>query len=566
MDIIAFRHDPKLLGRLPHMRRPETQRAWDTFLKALYGLEMDEHELSLFRLHTGRTTPLPGGYSEAACITGRQSGKTQTAGDILAFEALTAPDDGTAEGTYAIGVAQDHRGAMRSLLRYATTPFERVPMLSKEVSGTRTADTLTLRSGIALSAYPCRPSAIRGIRARVAVVDELAFFRSSDGNPTDQEMLRAIRPTLSMQHGKLIVLSSPYFSSGALYDLHRAHWAREDSSTLIWMASAPAMNGLLPADYLARMERDDPAGYAAEILGQFRAGEASLFDPLVLENCQTDWTELPPTASSNWKAFADFSSQRSDASALALGFPDGDRGVVGLLRTWPAKTSTPEGVVAEMAEILRAYGCTKVVGDRYAIGFVESSLRRHHISFEPSQLDKSRLYLELIGPVQAGMVSWPKNQQVMKELRSLDRRRGFAGRDRVDARGGNAHEDLANALAGCVHLITRRRRGGGPPSVVVGGGGVGHVDNHGRFVPVTLTSWAAPEVHAEQQRLMRRHNSRPSAPPFIDGASCGKPSHPRLIVEGATKATVAAQVASWRCPACGAAAAKPTTEATRLAR
>jgi hypothetical protein len=564
MNIIDFRHDPALLGSLPHMRRPETQGAWDTFLKALYGLEMDEHELALFRTHTERAAPRHGGYSEAVAIVGRQSGKTQTAGDILAYEAATAPTDGSAEGTLALGVAQDYRGAMRSLLRYATTPFTRVAMLQKEVSqtGSRTADTLTLRNGVALVAYPCRPSAIRGIRARVAVVDELAFFRASDGNPTDTEMLRAVRPTLSMQHGKLIVLSSPYYSSGALFDLHRAHWGR-DSETLIWMASAPAMNGLLPADYLERMQRDDPAGYAAEILGQFRAGEASLFDPLALEQCEADWKELPPTASSNWKAFADFSSQRSDASALALGFSDGDRGVVGLLRAWPAKTSTPEGVVAEMASILRTYGCTKVVGDRYAIGFVESSLRRHQIAFEPSSLDKSRLYLELLGPVQAGMVSWPKNPELMKELRSLDRRRGFAGRDRVDARGGAAHEDRANALAGVVNLITRRRRGGGPPGVVVGGG-LGHLDRFGRYHPVSLTNLASAEVHADQRALIARYAKPPT--PYRDGASCGRPGHPRLIIEGASKAAVAEQQRAWRCPACGAAAAKPTTEPTRIAR
>jgi hypothetical protein len=308
---------------------------------------------------------------------------------------------------------------------------------------------------------------------------------------------------------------------------------------------------------LERIQRDDPAGYAAEILGQFRAGEASLFDPLALENCQADWTELAPSASNNWKAFADFSSQRSDASALALGFSDGERGVVGLIRTWPAKTSTPEAVVAEMSDILRAYSVGKLVGDRYAIGFVESSLRRHQIAFEPSQLDKSRLYLELLGPVQAGMVSWPRNQQVMKELRLLDRRRGFAGRDRVDARGGNAHEDAANALAGCVHLITRRRRGGGPPSLVVGGGGVGHVNSRGQFVPVTLTSWAAPESFAEQQRLVRLH-AKP--PVYSEGASCGRPSHPGAIIEG-SKSAVSERVRKWRCPACGAAA-QTTDEAT----
>ncbi len=37
--------------------------------------------------------------------------------------------------------------------------------------------------------------------------DELAFYRSSEGFPTDTEMLRAVRPMLATTGGKLIVAS-----------------------------------------------------------------------------------------------------------------------------------------------------------------------------------------------------------------------------------------------------------------------------------------------------------------------------------------------------------------------
>jgi hypothetical protein len=40
---------------------------------------------------------------------------------------------------------------------------------------TRTADTITLTNGVAISAYPCRPQAIRGLRARVCVADDWGF-------------------------------------------------------------------------------------------------------------------------------------------------------------------------------------------------------------------------------------------------------------------------------------------------------------------------------------------------------------------------------------------------------
>jgi hypothetical protein len=96
-------------------------------------------------------------------------------------------------------------------------------MVARTVTG-RTSDTLALENGITIAAYPCRPPAVRGLRARVVVVDELAFFISTDGRPTDTEMLRAVRPCLATTGGKLIILSSPYGSTGALYDLHRKHF------------------------------------------------------------------------------------------------------------------------------------------------------------------------------------------------------------------------------------------------------------------------------------------------------------------------------------------------------
>src|SRR6185436_19716483 len=102
----------------------------------------------------------------------------------------------------------------------------------------RTTDTLSLKSGVTLAAYPCRPAAVRGLRACLAIADELAFFRSTEGNPVDTEMLRALRPTLATTGGRLIILSSPYGQSGALWDLYRRHYGR-DSDVLMWRATAP---------------------------------------------------------------------------------------------------------------------------------------------------------------------------------------------------------------------------------------------------------------------------------------------------------------------------------------
>src|SRR5262249_26212337 len=161
--------------------------------------------------HTGRTTyvPPPGGYPEVCCIVGRQSGKTRIASTIAAYEAVLAEREPDRSELYAVLTAQDQRAALRALFGYARAPFETVPVLKRSVSEVR-ADSLRLKSGVTLATYPCRPAAVRGLRARVAVVDELAFFTATDGRPQDIEMLRALRPALATTGGKLVVLSSPY--------------------------------------------------------------------------------------------------------------------------------------------------------------------------------------------------------------------------------------------------------------------------------------------------------------------------------------------------------------------
>jgi Terminase large subunit, ATPase domain len=234
----AFRH-PHVFGSLPAFQDLGTWSAWGAFLAAIYGLPMTEAQLATFRAHTGCQTPRPEGYSEAVAIVGRQSGKTRVAAMIAVFEAITATEETGAELS-ALLVAQDHRAALRTLFKYASVPFDLVPTLASTVIA-RTSDTITLQNGVAISAYPCRPQAVRGLRSRITVCDELAFFKSSEGFPTDVEMLRALRPTLATTRGKLIVLSSPYAQTGALYDLHRRHYGREDSSVLVWTASASEM-------------------------------------------------------------------------------------------------------------------------------------------------------------------------------------------------------------------------------------------------------------------------------------------------------------------------------------
>lgn len=248
----------------------------------------------------------------------------------------------------------------------------------------RTSDTLTLHGGVTLAAYPCRPAAVRGLRACVVIADELGFYFNSEGNPTDVEMLRALRPTLATTGGTLIILSSPYAQAGALYDLHRRHFGRDDSSVLVWQASAPEMNPTLPADYLERMRSDDPEAYRSEVLGEFRAGVSTLFDPDALQACVADGVrERAPSADYGYVAFADpAGGSGRDAFTVAVAHRDGEHVVLDALRAWHPPFN-PSGVIAEAAALVASYGITTIVGDRFAGGFPPELFRANGVAYMP---------------------------------------------------------------------------------------------------------------------------------------------------------------------------------------
>lgn len=456
LTLLEALDDRALYGAHPAFaRNPASWRPWRAFLGACYGLPLDAEGRELFQRCTGlEYDPPEGGWPEIVLVVGRQAGKTKIASLIVDFEAAFGEPSQDGD-VYALLVAQDARAAQRAAFSYVRGLHDASPVLRSAIVE-ETRDTLDLANGTKVAVYPCNPRAIRGIRARIVLLDELAHFRTSDGNPVDVEMLRAARPALATTGGKLVILSSPYGQSGALWELHRRHYGRA-SDTLVWQCDAPTMNPSLPADYLRRMEEDDPEAYRSEVLGEFRAGLATLLDPDAIAACvATDRLELPPVKGIKYSAFTDPSGGRRDAFTLAVGHRDGERGVVDVCRAWRPPLN-PSSVVAEASTLLGAYGVRKVTGDRYAGEWPREAFRAHGVEYELAPKTKSDLYLDLVAHVNGQRIEIPDDAGLLRELRGLERRRGSSGRDRVDHRPG-ATDDRANAVAGLVDRLIATKR------------------------------------------------------------------------------------------------------------
>jgi hypothetical protein len=113
----------------------------------------------------------------------------------------------------------------------------------------------------------------------------------------------------------------------------------------------------------------------------------------------------------------------------------------------------------EVAALAKSYGCYKCVGDRYRGQWVREAFRSEGITYEPSPLTASDLYLENIALLNSGRVELLDSASLLREFQNLERRASQTGKDRVTHPVGG-HDDLANSVAGVAYLaIPRAPRG-----------------------------------------------------------------------------------------------------------
>src|SRR5262245_26575989 len=77
-DIVQAIRNPKLFGSM--FKSLDSWRAWIVWLKAVFGLKMDEGERELFQRCTGRNsvhTDPSLGFKESYAIVGRRGGKSR---------------------------------------------------------------------------------------------------------------------------------------------------------------------------------------------------------------------------------------------------------------------------------------------------------------------------------------------------------------------------------------------------------------------------------------------------------------------------------------------------------
>ena len=83
---------------------------------------------------------------------------------------------------------------------------------------------------------------------------------------------------------------------------------------------------------------------------------------------------------------------------------------------------------------------------------------RSGINYEPSELDKSSIYMEVLPAFAERRITLIDDKRLITELRMLERKPRTGGKADVVDHAPNMHDDAANAACGALELSSRPQR------------------------------------------------------------------------------------------------------------
>lgn len=443
INIIQAVRDQRLFASL--FTNSASWTAWIVWLKAAFALPMDATELALYRQCTGREHPPTVPPGEIYTIVGRRGGKSFISSLVAAYlGCFNSYKKYLAAGERAVilVLARDREQA-KVCFGYIAGIIHQVPPLAAMVVSEKT-DEIELDNGTVIMVKTSDFRSVRGLTLAAVIADEVCFWDSQGVSP-DVEIFAALRPAMATIPGsKLIAISSPYSKHGVMYEAHREYHGNDDASILVWQAETRTMNPTISEQLIQRELERDPDSASAEWLAKFRDDLESAFSVEAVRACIVPGRdELPPLTAISYRCFVDPSGGRHDSFTLAISHRGKDVAVLDAVHEWRAPFD-PSVVVKEASDMARKYRCSKITADNYSAEWTAEAFKKHRITYEKSEKNKSELYLALIPAVNAKQVELLDYPRLLEQLRRLERRKGRTGRDSID-HPPRLSDDVANA-------------------------------------------------------------------------------------------------------------------------
>ena len=425
-------------------------------LKAAFVIPMSDDEQAFFEQVAQRDPPQKR-VREVWPIVGRRGGKNSIASAIdVWFSAFEDFQDRLRPGERAsiVSIASDREQA-RLLMRYVAACFANVPMLGALVRREH-ADGLELSNRSELIVLASSYRSVRGRSIALANLNEVAFLRDETSTSPDVEVYNAIVPGMATLPGSMLVgISSPHKRSGLLYQKWRESFGKDDEDVLVVRGASRMFNPSLPQKIVDDAMAKDPAKARAEWLGEWRDDLAEYLPRALIEAAVDDGVAVrPPVPRVQYSAFADPSGGQSDSFTCAIAHVEGDMVLLDcLIEIVPP--FNPNEATNDIARTLNQYGLRKVVGDRYAAGWVVDAFRRGGVEYAHAEIDRSAIYRNCLPLFTAGRVRLLDSRKLVTQFSGLERRTLSGGKERIDHPDvASAHDDLSNAAAGALVLAS----------------------------------------------------------------------------------------------------------------
>jgi hypothetical protein len=450
LSIIDALDDPALLAPF---YSGDSWATWRSVLKAAYALPLTDVDLERFHAVAGDRNPPSKPVRELWIVAGRRAGKDAISAAIAVYAAVFGNHGAfirSGETPVVMCLAVD-RDQARGVLGYIRAMLQETALLKPLIVG-EDAESITLSTGVEIAVHTNSYRSVRGRTILMAILDECAFYRSEDSATPDRETYAAVIPGMAtLPEAMLIGISSPHKRSGLLYDKWKDHFGRDDDNLLVIHAPTLVLNPTVDPKVIDDALVRDPQAAAAEWLAEWRDDISGFLDGAWIDRAASlEPGELPPRPGIGYHAFLDPSGGRHDAMTLGVAHRDGDRVVIDLVRG-RRPPFDPQSVVVEFAELMHAYGISRVPSDRYAGEWVASSFRRFGVTVIPAEKSKSEIYLEAEPLFAQGSIAIPAHRTLLAELRQLERRTHRGGRDTVDHPVAGK-DDHANACCGAAWL------------------------------------------------------------------------------------------------------------------
>src|SRR5215831_18798749 len=447
--------DPDLFGKV--FGSPSFW-TWKAVAKLIDGIPLTEQrEIDLYRECTGRTKLPTKPVRRLIILAGRRAGKDRFESAVSVWRGALCADwrrhQSAGEGAVVILLDADKKQA--AILRKYCAGLLEAPLLAREVARS-TGDVTEFKNGASLEIATNDARLVRG-RSAVAVLGSESCHWKTDEHAasSDEEVVGAAEPSMAMCHdgGLLMLGSSVYRKRGYMFRKWKDLFGNDEAEDICWFAPSATMNPKLPAHVVERALAEDPIKARAEYLNVWRDDQAGFLPPEVVEAC-TDWDviERLPELGDTYVAFADAAGGTGkDSYAFCIAHVEADGTVMVDVIRERKPPVVPSQVIAEFADLLRAYRVTEVRGDNAGSGFHAGEWDRHQMPFRKYEWTTSENYLTALPVLLARRARLLDNKTLRNQLTALERTISASDKETVShPKHGNAHDDVATAVCGAL--------------------------------------------------------------------------------------------------------------------